>query len=144
MLGFFSFICFFLYTQDLLSYLSDRHILIIIIALILSLTVILADSPLCSFLDGAYFLNDLVAFMVAGAFIKFIIIRKLKVSIWAVAAMWLFFTFRQFAVKIAILIFDEGLSIRINPLFLQIPIIGSDNPNSYVCSAFGSSKVFSG
>ena len=96
---------------------------------------------MCPYFDGAYFLNDLIAFMVAGAFIKFMIIRKLKSSIWAIVAMWVFFFLRQFAVRIGFLTFDEGLSIRIVPLFLQIPIVGQSDPNSYVCSAFGSSKV---
>ncbi len=78
--------------------------------------------------------------MIAGSYIIFVVIRKIRVSIWAISLMWLFFIIRQFGIKIHLLDLDEGISIRVIPLFLQIPNI-QDDPNSYTCSAFGSSKV---
>lgn len=57
-------------------------------------------------LTGAFFLNDIIAIMIAGAFIKFVVIRKLKTSIWAIVAMEIFFMVRQFAIKFHILNYD--------------------------------------
>lgn len=105
MISIISFICVALYSQDLLSYLCDRTTLITVIALILTSAVIFAEE-LCPLLQGAFFLNDLIAFMVAGTYVKFIVIRKIKVSIWAIILMWFFFALRQFAIQIRILNFD--------------------------------------
>ena len=80
--------------------------------------------------------------MVAGAFIKFVIIRRLKTAIWAIALMWVFSLLRQFAIHFQIQEYDQGVGIRIVPLFLQIPKIELfDDFADYACSAFGSSKV---
>lgn len=69
----------------------------------------------------AWFLNDVIAVMVAGAFIKFVIIRKIKSAVWALALMWVFCVFREFAKQFGLQKFDQGLGIRIVPLFLQMP-----------------------
>lgn len=45
-------------------------------------------------LKDAWFLNNIIAIMVAGAFIKFVIIRKIKSALWALILMWIFCGFR--------------------------------------------------
>lgn len=69
-----------------------------LIAMIFSLAVLGIDlfGPI---IQDAWFLNDLISIMVAGAFIKFVIIRKLKTAVWALALMWLFCFMREFAIQ---------------------------------------------
>lgn len=50
----------------------------------------------------AWFLNDVIAVMVAGAFIKFVIIRKLRSAVWALSLLWVFCIFREFAKQFGI------------------------------------------
>lgn len=90
-------------------------------------------------LQDAWFINDIIAVMVAGAFIKFIIIRKMKTSIWALGLLWIFCIIREFAKNIGLQQFDQGLGMRVVPLFLQLPAI--DDSSTITCSAFGTSKV---
>lgn len=106
----------------------------------LSLVLILSDE-ICPFLEGSWILNNVIALLFAGAFIKFIIIRKIKTAIWALALMWFFSCVRQSAIFLGWQEFDQGMGIKILPLFLQFPAQFFDHEDAYVCSAFGSSKV---
>ena len=105
LLAVFSFICTILYSQDLIAYLIDRNWIVTLLSVVFALALVLTDE-LCPILTGAFFLNDIIAIMIAGAFIKFIVIRKLKTSIWAIVAMEIFFLVRQFAIKFHILNYD--------------------------------------
>lgn len=89
----------------------------------------------------AWFLNDIIAIMIAGAFIKFVIIRKIKTSIWAIGLLWVFCIMREFAKHFRLQKFDQGLGIRVVPLFLQLPAQFLDKNSTITCSAFGSTKV---
>ena len=59
--------------------------------------------------------------MIAGAVIKFVIIRKMKVAIWALLLMWVFCVIREFAKQFHIQKFDQGFGIRVLPIFVQLP-----------------------
>lgn len=53
--------------------------------------------------EDAWFLNNIIAIMIAGAFTKFIIIRKFKSAIWGLSFMWVFCFLREFAKQIGII-----------------------------------------
>lgn len=89
----------------------------------------------------AWFINDIIAILVAGTLIKFVVIKKMRASIIPLIIFWLFFVFRQFAIDFRIQNFEQAMEIRIIPLFLQIPTIFNDDNIGYPCSAFGTSKV---
>jgi hypothetical protein len=48
---------------------------------------------------NAWFLNDLIAIMLAGTFIKFVVIKKIKAAILPLTILWIFFIVRQFAIE---------------------------------------------
>lgn len=93
----FSLGCLFLYAQDLLCFVLDEKRVIMGVAVVFSVGVILCDE-LVPVLEDSWFLNNMVAFMVAGAFIKFVIIRRLKTAIWALGLLWAFSWLRHFAI----------------------------------------------
>ena len=86
------------YVQDLMLICVNSNCITFLIAMIFSLAVLGIDlfGPI---IQDAWFLNDLISIMVAGAFIKFVIIRKLKTAVWALALMWLFCFMREFAIQ---------------------------------------------
>ena len=92
-------------------------------------------------LPDVWYINNLLGILVAGALIKFIVIKKLKSAIIPMLFLWFFFILRQFPLLLRIEEFHEALQIRIIPLFLQLPAMLGDNPEGFVCSAFGTSKV---
>lgn len=93
-IGVFSLACLVLYSQDLLMMIfCERNKVAFVIGILFSVTVIYLDYFLDQLKD-AFFLNNIIAIMVAGAFIKFVIIRKMKSAIWALALMWVFCLFR--------------------------------------------------
>ena len=141
MVGLFSYACLILYSQDLLCFVIDNKIATMVIAMSFSTAVMYCDELLPQ-LQDSWFLNNIIAVMVAGAFIKFVIIRRLKTAIWALGVMWAFFWLREFAVYWGLQKYDQGTGIRIVPLFLQVPhLFDVDSEATYACSAFGSSKV---
>jgi hypothetical protein len=71
--------------------------------------------------QDAWFLNDIIAIMVAGSFIKFLIIRKIKSALGGLILMWCFCVFREFIKQVGMQKFDQGLGIRVVPLYLQLP-----------------------
>lgn len=132
--------CLVLYSQDILALCIKVPKIAFITGLILSLILIIIDffGPI---IQDAWFLNDLISIMVAGAFIKFVIIRKFKTAVWALGIMWMFCLFREFAIQWRLQKFEQGLGYRVIPLFVQLPTKYFDNSSSIVCSAFGNTKV---
>lgn len=82
-----------MYSQDLLMLVCQKNRIAFLFGFIFGVTIIGLDYFAPGVRD-AWFLNDLIAIMVAGAFIKFVIIRKVKTAIWAIALFWIFCVFR--------------------------------------------------
>lgn len=139
-IGAFEFICMVVYTQDLLMLFIQRSHVALGIGLCFTAVVMGLDNFLGEVTD-AWFLNDIIAVMIAGALVKFVIIRKMKTAVWALGLMWVFCLFREFAKQFHIQKFDQGFGIRILPIFVQLPTYWIDDSSSLSCSAFGSSKV---
>lgn len=118
--GMFSFLCLVIYSQDLLLWICQSNKISFIIGFLFS-TVVLGLDFFMPQLQDAWFLNNIIAIMVAGAFIKFVIIKKMRTAIWGLALMWIFCIFREFAKQFGLQKFDQGFGIRIVPLFLQMP-----------------------
>jgi hypothetical protein len=129
------------YSQDLLMMYIDRSNTTFIIGFLFTFVVFVLDNFLAETKD-AWFLNDIIAIMVAGAFIKFVIIRKMKTAVWAIVLMWVFCILREFAKQFHLQKFDQGFGIRVLPIFVQLPTNWIDDASSLTCSAYGSSKVF--
>lgn len=87
--GIFQFGLLLMYSQDLILICLTNNTVAFILATLFSGFVLGIDlfGPI---IQDAWFLNDLISIMVAGAFIKFVIIRKLKTAIWALTVMWIF------------------------------------------------------
>lgn len=118
--GILELVCLVMYSQDLLMLCIQRNRVAFVLGFVLSVTVMGLDF-FAPKLRDAWFLNNIIAVMVAGAFIKFVIIRKMKSAVLALALMWVFCLFREFAKQFGLQKFDQGLGIRIVPLFLQMP-----------------------
>lgn len=71
----------------------DRTLLAAVIASMFSLTIMGLDNFVPSTRD-AWFINDIIAVMIAGAVIKFVIVRKMKIALPAFIMMWIFCLFR--------------------------------------------------
>lgn len=134
----FSIVCMTFYFIDITSIFLHRTPLIIAISIILSLVIAIVDIFI---LTDAWFINDIIGVLVAGALIKFVVIKKLKGAVWPLLILWIFFIFRQFAVMFGFQKFEQALQIKIIPLFLQMPGIFGDDEYGFMCSAFGTSKV---
>lgn len=109
-----------MYSQDLLMLCFSQNRIAFVFGFLFSLAVMGLDF-FYSELQDAWFLNDIIAIMVAGAFIKFVIIRKVKSAVWALGIMWVFCAFREFAKQFGLQRFDQGLGYRSVPLFFQLP-----------------------
>lgn len=129
-----------IYTQDLLMLVIQRSNIALAIGFCFTLTVMGLDNFLGLATD-AWFLNDIIAVMIAGAVVKFVIIRKMKTAVWGLGLMWVFCLFREFAKQFHLQKFDQGFGIRILPIFVQLPTYWIDDSSSLSCSAFGTSKV---
>ena len=96
-----------MYTQDLLSFIfANRYFCVDILSASLTLLLIGSDNFL---LEDAFFLNDIIAFMIAGALIKFVVIRKLKASMIPLIILWIFFVLRQFALNFKLQNYQQSL-----------------------------------
>lgn len=138
--GIFELFCLVMYSQDLAMLVTERKRISYLFGLIFGIIIMICDY-FVPILTDAWFLNDIIAIMIAGAFIKFVIIRKMKSSVWAIGMLWIFCILREFAKYMRIQKFDQGLGIRVVPLFLQLPAEYLDNSTTITCSAFGSSKI---
>lgn len=49
-------------------------------------------------LPDAWPVNNLIGILVAGALIKFVVVKKLKTAVFPLLFLWVFFLFRQFIV----------------------------------------------
>jgi len=83
------------YFIDITSIFLHKTPVIIAISIVLALLIAVVDIFI---LTDAWFINDLIGVLVAGALIKFIVIKKLKGAVWPLLILWIFFIFRQFAV----------------------------------------------
>lgn len=86
-----------MYTQDLLLYLFEDRKIVFVMAFIFGFGLIICDE-LVDAVEGSWMLNDIISILVAGTYIKFVIIRKIKTAIWALALMWAFCCFRQYLI----------------------------------------------
>jgi hypothetical protein len=57
----------------------------------------------------AWFINDLIAILVAGTLIKFVVIKKMRTSIIPLTLLWVFFILRQFAIDLRLQNFEQAL-----------------------------------
>ena len=53
-------------------------------------------------LIDAWFVNNLIAIFVAGTMIKFVVVKKMRTSIFPMLLLWVFFVVRQFAIDFQI------------------------------------------
>jgi hypothetical protein len=53
-------------------------------------------------LIDAWFINNLIAIFVAGTMVKFVVIKKMRTSIFPMLLLWVFFVMRQFAIDFQI------------------------------------------
>lgn len=91
----FALLCSLIFLIDLNSLCISSNITIFVISLIVTLLVGLADILI---LPNSWPFNNLIAFLTIGILIKFIVIKKLKASIFPLLLLWVFFIFRQFVV----------------------------------------------
>jgi FtsH-binding integral membrane protein len=138
-LAFFGFTCMLIYMQDLLFVCIAKNSTSYLISFIITVIVIICDYVIPQTRD-AWFINDIIAVMIAGVVIKFVIIYKLKGSIAGLIVVWIFCIFRECLQFMSFLKFDQGFGVRLYPLFLQIPNFFNSH-STITCSAYGSSKV---
>lgn len=81
------------YAMDLLNIFMEEKVPIFVIAMILSLGIVFVDEFI---LEDFWYINDLVAILVSGCIIKFVVIRKMKTSIIPLVILWVFSIARQF------------------------------------------------
>ena len=124
-----------IYGMDLLNIFMEEKIPIFAIAVLFSLGLVFVDEFI---LEDFWYINDIVAILVPGCIIKFVVIRKMKTSMIPLVILWAFSIARQF---IPIQSVAKEISISIFPLHLQIPACFGDDPDGYSCSAFGTSKI---
>lgn len=127
-----------LYFYDIASVFLDKVPAIFAVSLFISLLLAGLDFVV---MPNAWFLNDIIAICVAGAIIKFIVVKKLKSASLPLFFFWIFFVLMQFLIQFHIQDFEHVLKIKIINIFLQIPGIFGDDHKGYKCSAFGTSKV---
>jgi len=113
-----------LYFIDITSIFLNSTPLIIVISVILAITIAIVDVFI---LPNVWYINNLLGILVAGALVKFIVIKKIKTAILPLLFLWIFFILRQFPLLFKIEEFHEALQIKIIPLFLQLPSILNDD-----------------
>jgi hypothetical protein len=89
----FSFIFMVYFAQDILMLFLEQFWVCLGISFLFSALVLVFDYFLPFAMD-AWFLNDVVAIMVAGGFVKYVIIKKLSGSILAIVLYWIFCVIR--------------------------------------------------
>jgi len=87
--------CSALYFIDIFTIFLSNTVLIMGLSIFLTLTLGVIDIVV---LPDAWPINNFIAVLVAGALIKFIVIKKLKTALIPLAFLWLFFVFRQFII----------------------------------------------
>ena len=92
-------VCSYFCIQDLINIKIIRRWLVDVIAVTLTLILIGVDLTI---LEDAWFINNIIAVLTAGALIKFIVIRKMKTSLIPLIILWAFFLCRQFAIDFRI------------------------------------------
>lgn len=83
------------YFVDITSIFLNKTAAIVSVSLFLTLLIALIQVLV---LPDAWPLNDLIATFVAGALIKFVVVKKLKQALLPLFFLWIFFIFRQFMV----------------------------------------------
>ncbi len=95
----FSLFCFmasWLFLNDIFNKFIEKYLITIALSFVLVFLIMLLDLLI---VEDAWFLNDIIAFMVAGALIKFVVIKRLKASLLPLSTLWLCFAIRQFVIK---------------------------------------------
>ena len=82
-----------LYFIDITSIFLNSTPLIIFISIILSIAIAVVDVII---LPNVWYINNLLGMLVAGALIKFIVIKKIKTALLPLLFLWIFFILRQF------------------------------------------------
>ena len=70
------------------------------VAFIFGVSLVVSDEVIDA-VEGSWILNNIISVLVAGTYIKFVIVRKIKTALWALALMWLFCCFRQYFIYLA-------------------------------------------
>jgi len=91
-----SFFAMTIYLIDFTSCFIETNFIIYSSSIIIASTIIFLDMVV---FPNAWFLNDLIAIMLAGTFIKFVVIKKIKAAILPLTILWIFFIVRQFAIE---------------------------------------------
>lgn len=98
------FIC--LYFADCFSCCSDKPFFIYSSAILAGVFLVLLDMAI---LVDAWFINDIIAILVTGTLTKFIVVKKMRTSIFPLLIFWVFFVFRQFAIDLRIQNFEQAM-----------------------------------
>jgi hypothetical protein len=87
--------CACLYFVDIASMFLHSTRQIIAISVFLAVVLGIIDIVI---MPDAWYINDLIGVLVAGAIIKFVVIKKLKAVVIPLTCLWVFFIFRQFII----------------------------------------------
>ena len=96
---FFSLLFLWVYFADIIAYCSDKPMMIYTVAAVVAFLIIALDVLI---LIDAWFVNNLIAIFVAGTMIKFVVVKKMRTSIFPMLLLWVFFVVRQFAIDFQI------------------------------------------
>lgn len=83
------------YIIDIVSFFLENTILIYGSSIFISCFLIIMDMFI---FPNAWFLNDIIAILLTGTCIKFVVIKKVKAAVLPLAFLWIFFIIRQFAI----------------------------------------------
>jgi hypothetical protein len=96
---FFSLLFLWIYFADIIAYCSDKPMMIYTVSAVAAFLIIAIDVLI---LIDAWFVNNLIAVFVAGTMIKFVVVKKMRTSIFPMLLLWVFFVVRQFAIDFQI------------------------------------------
>ena len=85
-----------LYLVDIASCFLEKTVLIYSTSIGISIILIVLDIIM---LPNAWFINDIIAILLTGTLVKFVVIKKIKSAILPLAFLWIFFLVRQFAIE---------------------------------------------
>jgi hypothetical protein len=85
--------CIVVYAVDILNIFMEKRVIMFSLAIVFAVGLLGLDLFI---LVDYWYLNNLIAILVSGCIIKFIVIRKLRTSILPLFILWLFSVMRQF------------------------------------------------
>ncbi|MCB0369072.1 MAG: hypothetical protein KDD45_06370 [Bdellovibrionales bacterium] len=95
-----------IYFIDIFSICFTNRLQIVVVSVVVSLLLGILDILL---LPNAWPVNNIIGVLVAGAVIKFVVIKKLKDAVFPLVFLWLFFIFRQILIWTHFYTFTQAL-----------------------------------